>query len=425
MIHSFVVSQHLQPALLPHALSRVHLRTLSTGFWIRIPKKSQPACLNDFRPVALTSVVMKCFERIIRDFITSLLPVSIDPLQFTYRRNRFTDDAITYLLHTTLSHLDAERGNYVKMLFVDYSSAFNTIIPSTLTVKLEDLGLHSSLCRWISNFLTDRTQTVRVGKHVSPTLTLSTSAPPEVKTGAPQGCVLSPFLYSLYTYDCVATSSSTTIVKFADDTVVLGLISNNDERAYLEEMKHLEVWCQDNYLLLNVNKTKELIVDCSIKQERNYQPVVIDGNAVERVDRFKYLGLHISEDLSWSCHTTALVKKAQQHLYHLRCLRYFKLPSKVLRNFHTCTIESILMGNITVWFGNSTMQDRQALQRVVIVFLQDPPSVQFPDTIGVLKSYSSIPMKSSPGPITAKLPQTSWDEIVILECGVWFCSFLI
>ena len=106
-------------------------------------------------------------------------------------------------------------------------------------------------------------------------------------------------------------------------------------------------------------------MDCSIKQERNYHPVVIDGYAVERVDSFKYLGVHISEDLSWSCHTTALVKKARQRLYHLRRLRYFKLPAKVLRNFYTCTIESILTGNITVWFGNSTMQDRQALQRVV------------------------------------------------------------
>ncbi|KAK1806955.1 hypothetical protein P4O66_005442, partial [Electrophorus voltai] len=52
-------------------------------------------------------------------------------------------------------------------------------------------------------------------------------------------------------------------------------------------------------------------------------------------------------------------------LYHLRRLRDFRLPSKVLRNFYTCTIESILTGNITVWFGNSTKQDRQALQRVV------------------------------------------------------------
>ncbi|KAK1792384.1 hypothetical protein P4O66_012329 [Electrophorus voltai] len=70
-------------------------------------------------------------------------------------------------------------------------------------------------------------------------------------------------------------------------------------------------------------------------------------------------------DLSWSRHTNSLAKKARQRLYHLRRLRDFRLPSKVLRNFCTCTIESILMGNITVWFGNSTKQDRQALQRVV------------------------------------------------------------
>ncbi|KAM9451170.1 uncharacterized protein Hap1MRO34_021554 [Clarias gariepinus] len=60
-----------------------------------------------------------------------------------------------------------------------------------------------------------------------------------------------------------------------------------------------------------------------------------------------------------------MVKKARQRFYHLRRLRDFRLPSKVLRNFYSCTIESILTGNITTWFGNSTMQDRRALQRVV------------------------------------------------------------
>ncbi|WP_368732376.1 reverse transcriptase domain-containing protein, partial [Chitinophaga agrisoli] len=128
------------------------------------------------------------------------------------------------------------------MLFVDYSSAFNTIIPSILTSKMEALGLGTSLCRWISDFLTDRPQVVRVGKHTSPTLTLS--------TGAPQGCVLSPLLYSLYTHDCLANSNTTTIIKFADDTVVMGLISNNNEMDYLREIKNLETWCQENHLLL-------------------------------------------------------------------------------------------------------------------------------------------------------------------------------
>ncbi|KAK1803894.1 hypothetical protein P4O66_003838 [Electrophorus voltai] len=248
---------------------------------VPVPKKPQPSGLNDYRPVALTSVVMKCFEKLVRDFITSSLPASMDPLQFAYRHNRSKDDAIAHLLHTTLTHLAEGRGNYVKMLFVDYSSAFNTIIPSLLTTKLEDVGLHTSLCDWISNFLTDRPQSVQVGNCVSSTLTFS--------TGAPQGCVLSPLLYSLYTYNCAATSSSTIIVKFADDTVVMGLISDNDERAYLEEIKQLENWCQGNNLLLNVSKTKELIVDCSKKQERHYEPVRINGTTVERVDSFRTL----------------------------------------------------------------------------------------------------------------------------------------
>ncbi|KAK1804869.1 hypothetical protein P4O66_019133 [Electrophorus voltai] len=125
---------------------------------VPVPKKPRPSGLNDYRPVALTSVVMKCFEKLVRDFVTSSLPASMpasmDLLQFANRHNCSTDDAIVPLLHTTLTHLDKGRGNYVKMLFVDYSSAFNTIIPSLLTTKLEDLGLHTSLCNWISNFLT-------------------------------------------------------------------------------------------------------------------------------------------------------------------------------------------------------------------------------------------------------------------------------
>ncbi len=96
-----------------------------------------------------------------------------------------------------------------------------------------------------------------------------------LNVGAPQGCVLSPLLYSLYTHDCVSSHSSTSIVKFADDTVVLGLISNNDETAYLGEVERLTSWCQDNCLSLNVSKTKELIVDFRKRQQRPYTPLMI------------------------------------------------------------------------------------------------------------------------------------------------------
>ncbi|KAI3365877.1 hypothetical protein L3Q82_000862 [Scortum barcoo] len=189
------------------------------------------------------------------------------------------------------------------------SSAFNTIVPSKLVTKLRDLGLNSALCDWILNFLTGRPQAVRMGSTTSSTLTLN--------TGAPQGCVLSPLLYSLFMHDCVATHSSNTIIKFADDTTVIGLITGDDETAYREEVRALTSWCQDNNLQLNVSKTKELIVDFRRRQREEHTPISINGTTVERVNSFRFLGVHISEDLTWTHHTDFITKSARQRLFFL------------------------------------------------------------------------------------------------------------
>ncbi len=278
-----------------------------------IPKKNKITCLNDWRPVALTPIFSKCFEKLVRDYICSVLPASLDPLQFAYRSNRSTDDAIAFTLHTALSHLE-NKNTYVRMLFVDYSLAFNTIVPATLVAKLQTLGLNRSLCSWILDFLTGRSQVVRMGNNTSSPLTLN--------TGAPQGCVLSPLLYFLYTHDCTATHSSNVIVKFADDTTVIGLITDNDETAYREEVSTLAKLCQENHLSLNIDKTKELVVDYR-RQSREHTPITIEKTPVERVNSFKFLGVHITKDLTWSAHTDAVLKKAHQRLFFLRRLRKF------------------------------------------------------------------------------------------------------
>ncbi|KAI5611083.1 hypothetical protein C0J50_9265 [Silurus asotus] len=215
-------------------------------------------------------------------------------------------------LHSVLTHLD-NKNTYACMLFVKFSSAFNTIIPSKLTAKLVDLGINTSTCNWVMDFLTNRPQQVRSGSICSNTITLN--------TGVPQGCVLNPFLYSLFTSDCRPVNGSNSIIKFADDTTVIGLITNNDETAYREEIQHLATWCNNNNLLLNTSKTKERIVDFRKETRGTHDTTHINGMAVKRVSSFKFLGIHISVDLSWTTNTSSLVKKAHQRLFFLRTLK--------------------------------------------------------------------------------------------------------
>ena len=99
---------------------------------VPVPKNAKITELNDYCTLALTSAIMKCFERLVKDNITSTLPATLDPLQFAYRPNRSTE--MQSPSHYTLPYPIWTRDK--RMLFIDYTSAFNTIVPSKLVIKL-------------------------------------------------------------------------------------------------------------------------------------------------------------------------------------------------------------------------------------------------------------------------------------------------
>ncbi|KAI4892451.1 hypothetical protein NFI96_008743, partial [Prochilodus magdalenae] len=316
-----------------------------------------PNCFSPERlpPCRTHPIISRCFERLVLSHLKSCLPATLDPHQFAYRSNRSTEDAISTALHTALTHLDCQ-NSYVRMLFIDFSAAFNTVIPSKLISKFSHLGISTTLCNWISDFLTKRPQSVKLDNLSSCVISLN--------TGVPQGCVLSPILYSLFTHDCVPVYGSNTIIKYADDTTVIGLIRDNDETAYRDEIQHLSTWCHNNNLTLNTQNTKKIIMDLRRSRSQAHPPVYISGAAVEQVTSFKFLSTHISSDLTWSLNSV-LVKKAQQRLYFLLSLKKVHLSPRILVNFYRCTIESILTNGISVWYGNCCAADRKTLQRVV------------------------------------------------------------
>ncbi|KAK3563111.1 hypothetical protein QTP86_016349, partial [Hemibagrus guttatus] len=135
-----------EPVIIPESRPGC-LPIYSTTTIVPVPKIQQVRCLNDYHPVALTPIIMKCFERMVLPHIKASIPTDLDSHQFAYHGNRSTEDAISTALHTSLSHLE-HPNTYVRMLFVDFSSAFNTIVPHKLVDKRNNLGLTTTLCSW-------------------------------------------------------------------------------------------------------------------------------------------------------------------------------------------------------------------------------------------------------------------------------------
>ncbi|XP_070193950.1 uncharacterized protein [Littorina saxatilis] len=174
--------------------------------------------------------------------------------------------------------------------------------------------------------------------------------------------IRSPTIFTLYTNDCRATNGK--LSKFADDSALVGLIQNDDDTVYKQEVDKLVEWCDQNSLDLNVGKTKEMITDFR-RGEKETEPLVIGGKEVEQVQEYKYLGCIISSDLSWSKHIAKVVSKCNSRLYFLRKLKQFKVCPEILAMFYRASIESVLTFNLMVWYYGATVEDKSHLARVI------------------------------------------------------------
>ena len=323
---------------------------------VPVPKKTLPKVKNDLRPVALTAIVFKCFERIVLcNFLMPVVKPFLDTYQFAYTSGVGVDDAVITLNDILRTHLDSA-NSHSRILFVDFSSAFNTIQPHILMKKLIEMNVNSNIILWIHSFLTERVQYVNFNGTKSGVIIIN--------TGAPQGCVLSAFLFTIYTTDCTSSSKQVVILKYADDTVIIGLLSNNDETSYRQEVMKFCKWCDDNYLNLNVSKTKEMLVDFR-KIKSVISPLNIKDENVEIVSNYKYLGNIIDNQLTGIDNVKMLIKKANKKLYFLRKLKTLKVSNTVLSMFYRCMIQSTITFCLPSWYNLCNASDKKKLGRIV------------------------------------------------------------
>ena len=161
-------------------------------------------------------------------------------------------------------------------MFVDFSSTFSTIQPNLMIQRSCRMNVSYACILCIHDFLTNRTQYVKIGE--------TTSKAAVTNTGAPQGCVGSPILFAIYTSDCksIGEESADALVKYTDDKYLAGFIHDDVDSTYRDEVEKVVTWCSNNYLDLNSRKTKELITDFR-KCSQSRQPLILHGETVQQV----------------------------------------------------------------------------------------------------------------------------------------------
>ena len=275
-----------------------------------LPKIAKPDQPKHFRPIALTSCLCKTMERLLKQYITSHTPLGKH--QFAYRAGRSTQDAVLCLTTTVTNFIDKHSSNYARCLYLDFSSAFNTINVTNLISQLRHLD--SRVTNWVGSFLSGRTQRTIVDNKLSQPIT--------TYTGTPQGSVLSPLLFSVYTNRITSTLNNVTVIKYADDTCIIGCIANESDLSdYFYEISRITEQCKDLDLLLNPSKTKEMLF--STRRDKPVSPALkIDDVEIEFCDNVKYLGILVDNKLRFEEHVQNTVTKASQRMHIVRTFLY-------------------------------------------------------------------------------------------------------
>ena len=141
---------------------------------------------------------------------------------------------------------------------------------------------------------------------------------------------------------------------------------SNSDSIYFSEIKKFCSWCKDNYLDLNVSKTKEILIDF----RKNPQPVpnlLIDDEPVERVSEYKYLGMVVDDKLVFDNNVTKIHKSCQSRIFCLQKLRNVGVNPLILQSYYRCCVESLLTASFMCWYGSLGVKSKRMLNDVVNV----------------------------------------------------------
>ena len=286
-----------------------------TGFVTPLYKKGSRCEASNYRPVTLTSHIVKVYERVVRKHMVHFLDTNdlMTDKQHGFRSNR---SCLTQML----DHFDDifegfTRGEDTDSIYLDYAKAFDKVDLNLLILKLKRYGFHDKLVNWIQAFLSDREQVVVLnGVH---------SDIAKVLSGVPQGSVLGPLLFLLFINDLEQVVVSSKVSFFADDTRVSKQISCYEDCMKLQDdLNEILDWSRKNTMKLHEQKfellnhlhnSKSSLPDLPFVAE-TLRYKVSNEETLDPVEHVRDLGVQVSNDLSWSRHIGSMVSKARNTL---------------------------------------------------------------------------------------------------------------
>ena len=316
--------------------------------------KTTPPRIDSLRPVSITPVVARIFERLVdRFFISELYHRKLDSSQFGFRQHGSTSTMVVKMQNIIQCYKE-NNYDYVRIISLDLSKAFDRVSHQLIVSSLNNIGADPNIVCWIASFLRDRQQ--KVVSNGRPSQWLS------INQGVPQGTVGGPKYFNISTLSFTLPSELTlrnSLVKFADESYPCCAGKNGDDDAE-KVLDFVKNWCYNNEFVLNCSKSKKLV----IKLSRNtILPSAFPD--VTRVTEMNIVGIMVSNTMSLSNHINYLISKARRNVYLLLKLKRTGYNKLELSRLYNAFILSTLTYGIEAYasVSNTDLNRIDSLQR--------------------------------------------------------------
>ena len=319
-----------------------------------LPKVLPPADLqSDLRPIAITSSVSKVAEHFICQFFNEHFDPLVDDNQFGCTRSRSTTLALLKFTHLLFTSSDLS-CNFIRILLVDFSKAFDLVDSNVLYDKFVSYGFPSHVTAWFLSFLDKREQYVKVGNRES-SVCIS-------HAGTPQGTLSGPRDFKLLINDL---SFELPFIKYVDDTNCTSVSDDPLDNSLQLAADSLLSWCGDSGMRVNPLKTKEALIYFGKLFSGSYVPrITINGEQIERVNTFKFLGVIFNSELSWSDHVRYMLDKIARRYFIIHQLSRIGLNHKDIVSVYCAVMRSVLEYACVVWHPGLTATESAEIERV-------------------------------------------------------------